>query len=185
MSRPDNAVTGADQEARKSVMGPASRLHRSPSVCVALTVGALSALALTACTSTSHATARALDEAKPQYASRECQQAIRSTEVHEDLYIGRAIATPVLVILTAGAAAPLLIGGNLALGAADRVDASTMSEACGGPGRSAGEIAGDVAGDAALGAVTGAALDGVTGGEGLVSRISGFLFGGGQAGAGK
>lgn len=136
---------------------------------------------LTACVSTSRATVRALDDSKPQYATQDCQEAIRSNDVHEELYIGRVIASPVLLILTAGAAAPLVIGGNVALDTADRVDASKMSATCGGQGKSAGEIATDVAGNAALGAATGAALDGVAGGEGLASRLSRFLFGGGGA----
>lgn len=134
---------------------------------------------LSGCLSTSRATAVALDDKKPAYASPDCQSAIRATEVHEDLHTGRIIATPLLLVLTAGAAAPLLMGGNLALDAADRVDAASMSEACGGPGKSSREIAIDVAGNAALGAATGAALDGVAGGgEGFVSRVSRFLFGG-------
>jgi len=145
---------------------------------VAALLGGLACLTLAACTSTSRATVRALDAQKPQFATEDCQHAIRSTEVHEDLYIGRVIATPVLVILTAGAAAPLLLGGNVALDTADRVDAANMSETCGGPGKTAGEIATDVAGNVALGAATGAALDGVAGGEGLASRLSRFLFGG-------
>jgi len=134
---------------------------------------------LTACVSTSRATARALDDSKPQYATEDCQKAIRSNNVHENLYIGRVIASPLLLLVTAGAAAPLVIGGNVALDTADRVGASKMSETCGGKGKSAGEIATDVAGNAALGAATGAALDGVAGGEGLASRLSRFFFGGG------
>jgi hypothetical protein len=136
-------------------------------------------LSLAGCLSTSRATAVALDDRQPAYVSEGCQSAIRSTGVHEDLYIGRMIASPLLLIATAGAAAPLVIGGNVALDAADRVDASTMSEACGGPGKTNGEIAADVATTAALGAATGAALDGVAGGgEGIASRLSRFLFGG-------
>lgn len=145
-----------------------------------LLLAALS-LPLAGCVSTSRATAKALDESRPQYATHDCQQSIRSTDLHEDLYIGRVIASPVLLILTAGAAAPLVIGGNVALDTADRIDASKMSETCGGPGRSAGEIASDVAGNAALGAATGAALDGVADSEGLASRLSRLLFGGGAA----
>lgn len=141
---------------------------------------ALSAL-LAGCVSTSRATAIALDDSKPQYVTEGCQTAIRSNDVHEDLYIGRMIASPVLLLVTAGAAAPLVIGGNVALDAADRVDASKMSETCGGPAKSASEIAADVAGNAALGVATGAALDGMAGGEGLASRLSRFLFGGGTA----
>lgn len=143
---------------------------------------ALVAVLLSGCLSTSRATAVALDDRKPAYASENCQSAIRATEVHEDLYVGRMIATPLLLIATAGAAAPLLIGGNVALDTADRVDASRMSETCGGPGKTTGQIAGDVATNAALGAATGAALDGVSGGsEGLASRLSRFLFGGTSA----
>ncbi len=136
-------------------------------------------LPLSGCLSTSRATAVALDDKRPAYATEGCQSAIRATEVHEDLHTGRIIATPILLVLTAGAAAPLLVGSNIALDAADRVDAATMSEACGGPGKTAGEIATDVASNAAIGAATGAALDGVAGGgDGLASRLSRFLFGG-------
>lgn len=136
-------------------------------------------LPLSGCLSTSRATAVALDDQKPAYATEGCQSAIRATEVHEDLHTGRIIATPILLVLTAGAAAPLLVGSNIALDAADRVDAATMSEACGGPGKTTGEIAADVASNAAIGAATGAALDGVAGGgDGLASRLSRFLFGG-------
>ncbi len=151
---------------------------RVRSALAAVASGAL-CLTLTGCLSTSRATAVALDDKKPAYATEDCRSAIRATEVHEDLHTGRIIATPLLLLLTAGAAAPLLMGGNLALDAADRVDAASMSEACGGPGKTTGEIATDVAGNAALGAVTGAALDGVAGGgDGLASRLSRFLFGG-------
>lgn len=150
---------------------------RRAACAVALTV--VLCLGLSGCLSTSRATAVALDDTKNAYASQDCQTAIRSSEVHEDLHTGRIIATPILLVLTAGAAAPLLVGSNIALDAADRVDAAKLSEACGGPGKTAGEIAGDVAGNAALGAVTGAALDGVAGGgDGLASRLSRILFGG-------
>ena len=140
---------------------------------------------LAACVSTSRATAIALDDAKPQYATSDCKAAIKATEVHEDLYIGRLIVTPLIAVLTAGAAAPLLLGGNVALDTADRVDASTLSETCGGPAKSAGEIASDVVTNAALGAATGAALDGAAGGQGLASRISRSLFGGSTGTASK
>jgi hypothetical protein len=150
-----------------------------PRVAGAVALAASLCLGLSGCLSTSRATAVALDDSKPAYATEDCQSAIRATEVHETLHTGRIIATPVLLVLTAGAAAPLLVGSNIALDAADRVDASKLSEACGGPGKTTGEIAGDVAGNAALGAVTGAALDGVAGGgDGLASRLSRFLFGG-------
>lgn len=133
---------------------------------------------LTACVSTSRATARALDDTHPLYASDECQDAIEAASIHQDLYTGRMILTPVLVVLTAGAAAPLMMGSNVLLDAADRVDASDLSEECGGDGRSTGEIAAAVAGHAALGAATGAALNGVAGGGGLAARVSNGLFGG-------
>lgn len=145
---------------------------------IAASVLASLAIPLAGCVSTSRATAMALDDNKPQYVTEGCQTAIRSTDLHEDLYIGRVIASPLLLLVTAGAAAPLVIGGNVALDTADRVDASKMSETCGGRGKSAAEIATDVAGNAALGAATGAALDGMAGGEGLASRLSRFLFGG-------
>jgi len=166
-------------------MRPPSTSFRAKGASLFVALGG-ACLSLSGCLSTSRATAVALDEEKPAYATEGCQAAIRAADVHEDLHTGRIIATPVLLVLTAGAAAPLLVGGNIALDASDRVDAAKMSEACGGPGKTGGEIAADVAGNAALGAATGAALDGVAGGgDGIASRLSRFLFGGATGTAAK
>jgi len=69
--------------------------YRQGTLAVLLLVG------LSGCASQSGQTFATLDRNHPQFHSEQCQAAIRDTEIHDDIKILRAIASPVAVILVA------------------------------------------------------------------------------------
>ncbi len=109
------------------------------------------------CASHSSEMARQLDKSKPEYRSAACQQTLGEVWIHQDIKNVTTVSTPVLA-LAAGPvmALPLLIA-HVGLGAADRLDASTLAQRCGAPPPGALEITTGVATDAALGVLGGSA----------------------------
>lgn len=123
------------------------------------------AVGLAGCASTSAKTYAQLDRDHPSFHTDTCQEAIRYTEVHDDLKILRSIASPVVVWLPGGVLFPAVMAANVGLDTVDRVDASKLEVQCGGQGKTAGQIAEGVATDAALGLATSAAGSALTGGS--------------------
>ncbi len=115
------------------------------------------ATGLSGCASTSAHTFANLDRSHPSYHSDECKRAIRDTEVHDDIKLLRSVASPVALILSAGALLPAIFVANVGLDTVDRVDASKMEVHCGGEGQTTGKIAQEVAKGAAFGLATSAA----------------------------
>jgi hypothetical protein len=114
------------------------------------------AVLLGGCASQSELAALRLDTSNPKYRSEDCQSSIAGSAVHRDIKNVTMVATPILVVLSAGLLFPV-VAANAGLDAADRIDASNMSTRCGGQGQTSGEIAGSVAAGAALGVATGLA----------------------------
>ncbi len=85
---------------------------------------------LSGCSSVSKDTAWTMWSDGSATASVECASAVETVETHENLKLGRLVATPILSIATAGLL-PVIVGANAALDYADRKNASNMMEACG------------------------------------------------------
>ncbi len=109
---------------------------------------------LTGCASQSELTAIHLDPDHPRYKTRSCQNSLAISERHKEVKSATMLATPALLLLSGGLLLPV-VAVNAGLDAADRVDASTMADNCGGKGQKASEIARDVAIGASVGVATG------------------------------
>lgn len=114
-------------------------------------------LSLAGCASQSAQSFANLDRSNPAYQSAHCQQAIRDAEIHDDLQVGRMVASPVAVMLSGGLLLPAVFAANLGLSTVDHVDASRLDRICGGKGKTQGEIVQGVAKGALFGIFTGAA----------------------------
>jgi hypothetical protein len=119
---------------------------------------AISCTSLMGCASQSAKSFASLDRTHPAYQSDMCQQAIRDAEIHDDLKLGRMVASPVAVILSGGLLLPAVLAANLGLNTVDHVDAAKLDWKCGGKGKTNQEILEGVA--------KGAAFDIMTGGVG-------------------
>ncbi len=122
--------------------------HRRPAA------GLVILVSLTGCASQSELTAIQLDSNHPQYNSRSCQNSRAASERHKEAKIASMVATPALLLLSGGLLLPV-VAANAGLDAADRLDASTMAESCGGQGLSTSDIVKDVAIGASVGVATG------------------------------
>ncbi|MEK0429377.1 MAG: hypothetical protein RL001_1904 [Pseudomonadota bacterium] len=111
-------------------------------------------VSLTGCASQSELTAIHLDSNHPQYNSRSCQNSRAASERHKEVKSATLVATPALLLLSGGLLLPV-VAANAGLDAADRLDASTMAESCGGQGQSTSDIIKDVAIGASVGVATG------------------------------
>ena len=111
-------------------------------------------ISLTGCASQSELTAIHLDANHPQYNSRSCQNHRAASERHKEVKSATLVATPALLLLSGGLLLPV-VAANAGIDAADRMDASTMADSCGGQGQSTSDIIRDVAIGASVGAATG------------------------------
>ena len=109
---------------------------------------------LTGCASQSELTAIHLDSDHPQYKTFGCQNSLAASERHKEVKSATLVATPALLLLSGGLLLPV-VAMNAGLDAADRVDASTMADNCGGQGQKPADIAKDVAIGASVGIATG------------------------------
>ena len=109
---------------------------------------------LTGCASQSEMTAIHLDADHPKYQTRVCQNSLAASERHKDVKSAAIVATPALLFLSGGLLLPV-VAVNAGLDAADRVDASTMADNCGGQGQNTSDIIKDVAIGASVGVATG------------------------------
>ncbi len=111
-------------------------------------------LSLTGCASQSELTAIHLDTDHPQYKTRSCQNSLAASERHKEMKSASMVAAPALLLLSGGLLLPV-VAVNAGLDVADRVDASTMADNCGGQGQKPSDIAKDVAIGASVGIATG------------------------------
>lgn len=117
----------------------------------------LACVYLTGCASQSAQSFASLDRSHPAYQSEMCQRAIRDAEIHDDIKLGRMVASPVAVVLSGGLLLPAVIAANLGLSTVDHVDAAKLDWQCGGKGKTQEEIVTGVAKGAVFGIFTGAA----------------------------
>lgn len=89
-------------------------------------------LVLTGCASQTRNMAESINPATTQYTEAACQRAFQLAPLHDDIKLTRSIATPTLLLLTGGSYVLPLLGVNMGLDALDHMDASHVSQACGG-----------------------------------------------------
>ena len=111
------------------------------------------AVVVAACASESELVAIRLDTSHPLYLSEACQQSLAKVESHKTVKQVSTLATPLLVVLSAGLLIPV-VAANAGLETVDQVDASDLASRCGGKGKSRVEVAGRVVQGAALGMVS-------------------------------
>jgi hypothetical protein len=110
---------------------------------------------LVSCASQSAKTVANLDKARPAFHSEKCATAVETADRQEDIKLSRTIASPLLVVLSGGLLAVPVVAANVGLDVADNVNASDISVACGGEGKSTKEIVVNVGRGAAMGLTTG------------------------------
>ena len=111
-----------------------NRLMRNSKFCIwALRVLLLSLLlVLQGCASHTRSMADSIKPSSEKFQDPSCQRSFQLAPLHDDIRLSRSIATPPLLL--AGGVAFLLpvLGVNMVLDAIDQVDASYVSEVCGG-----------------------------------------------------
>jgi hypothetical protein len=115
----------------------------------------MSCSAFAGCASQSAQSFANLDRNNPAYQSERCQQAIRDAEIHDDIKLGRMLASPVALILSGGLLLPAVLAANVGLSTVDHVDAAKLDWQCGGKGKTNQEILESVARGAAFDLATG------------------------------
>ena len=97
-------------------------------------------LVLTGCASQTRNMAESINPATVQYTEAACQRSFQLAPLHDDIKLTRSIATPTLLLLTGGSYVLPLLGVNMGLDALDHMDASHVSQACGGFATPVGNI---------------------------------------------
>ena len=108
-------------EMNSSILGKFSR-----GLCVLLAVG------LTACASNTRTMAESIHSESANFKDPACQRSLELAALHDDVKLTRTIATPTLLLLTGGSSLIPLIGVTMGLDALDHLDASYVSQVCGG-----------------------------------------------------
>lgn len=90
------------------------------------------AISLTACASNTRIMAESINPETENFKDPVCQRSFQLATLHDDIKLTRTIATPSLLLLTGGTYLIPLIGLNIGLDALDHVDASHVSQVCGG-----------------------------------------------------
>lgn len=89
-------------------------------------------LALSGCASQTRKAVQSLDRSQPAYEAPVCRSAQSVQPLHDDIKLARSVVSPgVLLLAGAPALLPVLVV-NMGLDAWDRMDASSVSQACGG-----------------------------------------------------
>lgn len=87
---------------------------------------------LIGCASNTRSMAESISPQSEKYKDPACQRSFELASFHDDIKLSRTIATPTLLLLTGGSYVLPLIGVNMGLDALDHLDASHVSQACGG-----------------------------------------------------
>lgn len=90
------------------------------------------AFSLVGCASNTRTMADSISPETQQFKTPACQRSFQLAELHDDIKMSRAIATPTLLVLSGGSLFFPLLGINMGLDALDHIDASHVSKACGG-----------------------------------------------------
>lgn len=99
-------------------------------ICLLLTV--FLSVNLTGCASQTRNMAESINPHGSQYKEVVCQRSFELAPFHDDIKLTRSIATPTLLLLSGGSYLLPLLGVNMGLDALDHLDASHVSQACGG-----------------------------------------------------
>jgi hypothetical protein len=76
--------------------------------------------------------AQSIKSSSEKFKETVCQRSFELAPLHDEIRLTRSIATPTLLLLTGGAYLLPMIGINMGLDALDHLDASHVSQACGG-----------------------------------------------------
>ena len=87
---------------------------------------------LTGCASNTRNMAESISPHNENFKAPACQRSFELAELHDDIKWARTIATPTILLLSGGSYLLPLIGANMGLDALDHLDASHVSQACGG-----------------------------------------------------
>jgi hypothetical protein len=94
--------------------------------------GMLLMLGLSGCASHTRSMADSIQPHSEKFKDPACQRSFQLAALHDDIRLTRALATPTLLLLTSGAYFVPLLGVNMGLDALDQLDASHVSQTCGG-----------------------------------------------------
>ena len=109
---------------------------------------------LSGCASYTAVAAKKLDPNHPRYQRQDCAATIaKKVEVQEDIKLARTIATPVVLLLSAGLALPV-VAANIGLDVNDQKTAAHLTEQCSDKKVGNEDIALEVGKNAALSVVT-------------------------------
>jgi hypothetical protein len=84
------------------------------------------------CASNTRNMAESISPQSEKFTEPACQRSFELAELHDDIKWARTIATPTILLLSGGAYLLPLVGANMGLDALDHLDASHVSQACGG-----------------------------------------------------
>lgn len=87
---------------------------------------------LTGCASSTRSMAESISPHNEKFKDPACQRSFELATLHDDIKLTRTIATPTILLLSGGSYLLPLIGANMGLDALDHLDASHVSQACGG-----------------------------------------------------
>ena len=89
-------------------------------------------LSLQGCASHTRSMADSIKPSNEKFQDPACQRSFLLGPLHDDIRMSRVLATPPLLLAGGGAILLPILGLNMALDALDQVDASYVSEVCGG-----------------------------------------------------
>jgi len=89
-------------------------------------------LILSGCASQTRNMANSINSITPQYNEPACQRSFELAPLHDDIKRVRSIFTPTFIFLSGGSYLLPLLGLNMSLDALDHLDASYVSQVCGG-----------------------------------------------------
>lgn len=92
----------------------------------------LALASITGCASNTRNMAESISPHNEKFKEPACQRSFELAELHDDIKWARTIATPTILLLSGGSYLLPLIGANMGLDAMDHLDASHVSQACGG-----------------------------------------------------
>ena len=87
---------------------------------------------MTGCASNTRNMSESISPHNEKFKEPACQRSFELAELHDDIKWARTIATPTILLLSGGSYLLPLIGANMGLDALDHLDASHVSQACGG-----------------------------------------------------
>lgn len=94
--------------------------------------GILLVLGVAGCASHTRSMADSIQPYSEKFTDPACRRSVELANLHDDIRLTRTLATPTLLLLTGGGYLVPLLGLNMGLDALDQLDASHVSQVCGG-----------------------------------------------------